>query len=311
MSALGRYFLAPPTPNVAAGFVDDNFAVVDVRRGRRGFSLASSAVTQLPVGLITPSFESLNIQDTVELAGVITQTAEAAGLLNKKRWSVAVPDATARTLVVALETKPSNARELNEVIEWKLERLVTVPPAELRTSRQKLRSVAGEDHYLITVARNEVLLQYESVFADLGWKAGLILPRHMGEAQWLMWDDSAGDKMLVTANQSGFTSLIVRNGEPALVRTFVCERDAIPDELHRFALYYRDRLGNGAAASTLTQMLVLGGIDQAEARRAVTDALESEPRTLDPAEFGIDLKGELIRFDHLAGAAGLASIAWQ
>lgn len=311
MSALGRYFLAPPTPNVAAGFVDDNFAVVDVRRGRHGFSLASSAVTQLPVGLITPSFESLNIQDTVELAGVITQTAEAAGLLNKKRWSVAVPDATARTLVVALETKPSNARELNEVIEWKLERLVTVPPAELRTSRQKLRSVAGEDHYLITVARNEVLLQYESVFADLGWKAGLILPRHMGEAQWLMWDDSAGDKMLVTANQSGFTSLIVRNGEPALVRTFVCERDAIPDELHRFALYYRDRLGNGGAATTLTQMLVLGGIDQAEARRAVTDALESEPRTLDPAEFGIDLKGELIRFDHLAGAAGLASIAWQ
>jgi hypothetical protein len=155
------------------------------------------------------------------------------------------------------------------------------------------------------------LLQYESVFADLGWKAGLILPRHMGEAQWLMWDDSAGDKMLVTANQSGFTSLIVRNGEPALVRTFVCERDAIPDELHRFALYYRDRLGNGEAASTLSQMLVLGGIDLAEARRAVTDALESEPRTLDPAEFGIDLKGELIRFDHLAGAAGLASIAWQ
>ena len=310
MSALGRYFLAPPTPNVAAGFVDDNFAVVDVRRGRRGFSLASSAVTQLPVGLITPSFESLNIQDAVELAGIITQTAEAAGLSNKKRWSVAVPDATARTLVVALETKPSNARELNEVIEWKLERLVTVPPAELRTSRQKLRSVAGEDHYLITVARNEVLLQYESVFADLGWKAGLILPRHMGEAQWLMWDDSAGDKLLVTANQSGFTSLIVRNGEPALVRTFVCERDAIPDELHRFALYYRDRLGDGAA-NTVSRMLVLGGIDLAEARRAVSDALESEPRTLDPAEFGIDLKGEPIKFDHLAGAAGLASIAWQ
>jgi hypothetical protein len=312
MSALGRYLLAPPTPNVAAGFVDDNFAVVDVRRGRRGFSLASSAVTQLPAGLITPSFESLNIQDSVELAGIITQTAEAAGLSNKRRWSVAVPDTTARTLVVALETKPSNARELNEVIEWKLERLVTVPPAELRTSRQKLHSVEGEDHYLITVARNEVLLQYESVFADLGWKAGLILPRHMGEAQWLMWDDSVGDKMLVTANQSGFTSLIVRNREPALVRTFVCERDAVPDELHRFALYYRDRLGNdGGAVSTLSRMLVLGGIDLAEARRAVADALESEPRTIDPAEFGIDLKGEPIRFDHLAGAAGLATIAWQ
>jgi hypothetical protein len=225
---------------------------------------------------------------------------------------VALPDATARTLVVALESKPSNARELNEVIEWKLERLVSVPPKELRTARQKLRPVAGEDRYLITVSRNEVLAQYESLFADLGWKAGLILPRHLGEAQWLMWDDSAGDKMLVTAHQSGFTSLIVRNGEPALVRTFVCERDSIPDELHRFTLYYRDRLvDGGGTASTLSRMLVLGGIDLAEARRAVADALESEPRTLDPAEFGIDLKGEQIRFDHLAGAAGLATIAWQ
>jgi hypothetical protein len=312
MSALGRYFIAPRTPNTAAGFVDDNFAVVDLRRGRRGFALASSAVTQLPVGLITPSFESLNIQDRAELAGVIAQTAEAAGLANKKRWSVALPDVAARTLMVVLESKPANSRELNEVIEWKLERLVSVPPKELRTSRQKLHSVAGEERYLITVARDEVLTQYESVFADLGWKAGLILPRHMGEAQWLMWDASPGDKMLVTANTSGFTSLIVRNNEPALVRTFACESAAIPDELHRFALYYRDRLVNGAGASNIvSRMLVLGGIDQAEARRAVADALESEPRTLDPAEFGIDLRGEPIRFDHLAGAAGLATIAWQ
>ena len=311
MSGLGRYFLAPATPNVAAGFVDDNFAVVDLRRGRRGFSLASSAVTQLPTGLLTPSFESLNIQDAPELASIIAQTAQAAGLSNKKRWSVALPDVAARTLVVALETKPANARELNEVIEWKLERLVSVPPRELRTSRQKMHSSAGEARYLITVARNEVLTQYESLFANLGWKAGLILPRHMGEAQWLMWDNSPGDKMLVTANNTGFTSLIVRNHEPALVRTFACDPEAIPDELHRFALYYRDRLVDGEAVNTLSRMLVLGGIDHVEARRAIADALESEPQSLDPSEFGIDLRGEAIKFDHLAGAAGLATIAWQ
>ena len=312
MSSIARYFVAPRTPNTAAGFVDDNFAVVDLRRGRHGFSLASSAVTQLPTGLITPSFESLNIQDEAELAAIISQTAEAAGLSNKKRWSVALPDVAARTLLVALESKPSNARELNEVIEWKLERLVTVPPRELRTSRQKLHSLAGEERYLITVARDEVVLQYESVFANLGWNAGLLLPRHMGEAQWLMLDDAPGDKMLVTANLTGFTSLIVRRNEPALVRTFVCGPETIPDELHRFALYYRDRLNDGAgAANALSRMLVLGGIDQIEARRAVADALETEPHALDPAEFGMDLRGEPIKFDHLAGAAGLATIAWQ
>jgi hypothetical protein len=305
--------LAPPAPNTAAGFVDDNFAVVDLRRGRTGFSLASSAVTQLPVGLITPSFDALNVHDVGELAQIVAQTAEAAGLLNKKRWSVALPDATARTLVIALESRPSNRRELNEVISWKIERVIATPSRDLCISRQRINPAGGQDRYLVTVAHSSVLSQYESIFAGMGWKAGLILPRHMGEAQWLMWDDAAGDKILVSANRSGFTSLIVRNGEPVLVRTFVCEPDAIADELHRFALYYRDKLGDGGkgAANTLTRILVLGGIDLKEARRAVADALDSEPGVLDPGELGMDLRGEAIRFDHLAGAAGLATIAWQ
>lgn len=312
MSSLGRYFLAPPAPKTAAGFVDDNFAVVDLRRGRRGFSLASSAVTQLPAGLVTPAFDTLNIHDEDELSRIAAQTAEAAGLLNRKRWSVALPDAAARTVVVALESKPSSRSELNEVISWKIERVVPTPASELRITRQRISPAGGQDRYLVTVAHNEVLGQYESVFGGLGWKAGLILPRHMGEAQWLMWDDSPGDKMLVSANRNGFTSLVLRNGEPALVRTFACEPESIPDELHRFALYYRDRMVDAdAKPGSLTRMLVIGGIDLSDARRAVADALDSEPRALDPAEFGMDLKGEAIRFDQLAGPAGLATIAWQ
>ena len=312
MSTLRRILVAPPAPNIAAGFVDDNFAVVDLRRGRNGFSLASSAVTQLPLGLVTPSFDTLNVQDADELTQIIAQTAEAAGLLNKKRWSVALPDATARTHVVAIDSKPSSRRELNEMISWKIERVIAVPSKDLSISRQHLNPAAGQDRYLVTAAHNDVLAQYESVFAGMGWKAGLILPRHMGEAQWLMWDETPGDKLLVSANRSGFTSLIVRNGEPVLVRAFVCEPTSIADELHRFALYYRDRLVDGTGTpNTLSRMLVLGGIDLTEARNAVADALDSEPRVLDPGEFGMDLKGEPIRFDHLAGAAGLATIAWQ
>jgi hypothetical protein len=311
MSTLRRVFLAPPAPSNAAGFVDDNFAVVDLRRGRQGFALASSAVTQLPFGLITPAFDALNIQDTNELAQTITQTAEAAGLMNKKRWSVALPDATARTLVISLESRPANRRELNEVIAWKIERLIAVPSRDLRISRQKMNASGGQERYVVTVAHEDVLWQYESVFAGLGWNAGMVLPRHIGEAQWLMWDSSPGDKLLVSANRLGFTSLIVRNGDPVLVRSFICEPSSIADELHRFALYYRDRIAGESGASGLTRMMVLGSINTGEARSAVGDALDSEPRVLDPLEFGMDLRGEPIRFDHLAGAAGLATIAWQ
>src|SRR5262249_59041977 len=115
MSSLNRSLLSPPAPSNAAGFVDDNFAVVDLRRSRRGFSLASSAVTQLPIELVTPAFDALNIQDTGEMAQIVAQTAEAAGLLNKKRWSVALPETTSRTLGVKPQSKTSNPPQPNAV----------------------------------------------------------------------------------------------------------------------------------------------------------------------------------------------------
>lgn len=310
MSFLQKYLLAPTLPNTAAGFVDDNFTVVDLRRTQHGFALASSAVTQLPPGLLTPAFDQPNIQNSNELIEIILHTAEAAGLSRKKRWSVALPDGAARTLIVTLESKPESRRELNEILSWKIERVVAAATSELRISRQRISPAVGQERYLVTVAHNNVISQYESVFNAIGWNTGLILPRHIGEAQWLMWDRAPGDKMLVSANRSGFTSLVVRNGEPVLVRTFACEPESRADELHRFALYYHDKLAGGAA-SNLTRMLVLGGIDPVNAQQAVSDATSSEPRSLDPAEFGFDLAGEQIQFDHLAGAAGLATIAWQ
>ncbi|HSO73971.1 MAG TPA: hypothetical protein VLU47_03970, partial [Blastocatellia bacterium] len=251
-----------------------------------------------------------NIQSPDELAEVIIQTAEAAGLANKKRWSVALPDAAARTLVVTLEETTSNSRELSEILGWKVERLIAAPLSELRISRQRISPAAQQARYLVTVANHHVLSQYESLFTDIGWNVGMLLPRHLGEAQWLMWDDAPGDKILVSGNRSGFTSVIVRNGEPVLVRSCVCDRQSQADELHRFALYYRDRL-NASGGAVLSRILATGGIDLVEARRAVADATDSEPLSIDAAEFGVDLAGEAIRFDQLAGAAGLATLAWQ
>jgi hypothetical protein len=312
MTALGKTFLAAPVPPNAAGFAEDNFGVVDLRRARRQFVIASSAATQLPAGLVTPTFDSPNIADIRVLGDIVQRTAEAAGLSNRKRWSVSLPDSTARTLVIQLESRPSSRSELREVLEWKVERLIAIPPAQLRISRQKISSSGQQDRYLVTVARGDVITQYESVFESIGWKAGLMLPRHVGEAQWLILDNAPGDKILVSANRIGFTSLITRNGEPILVRTYVCDPSSRADELHRFALYYRDRLGNGAGQSpTLSRMLVLGGFEVGQARRAVFDALEIEPAVMDPRDFGFDLAGEAITFEQLAGAAGLATLSWQ
>lgn len=311
-SALHKYFFAPRVPNIAGGFIDDNFALVDLRRRRRSFVIASSAATKLHVGVVTPSFDQPNVQSPEELIRVVQQTAEAAGLSNRKRWSIALPEGAARTLLVRLESKPAGRRELEEILNWKIERVIAHPARELRMSRQRLRAVGGRERYLLTVAREDVLTQYESIFEAVGWQVGLVAPRHLGEAQWLLWDETPGDKMLVSGNRSGFTVVVMRKGAPVMIRIYGCEVEGQMDELHRSAAYYRDKVENAAGApSELTGVLVIGGVDPFEAQRVLADALDHNPRVINPTEFGFDLSGEAIPFDQIAGAAGLATLAWQ
>jgi hypothetical protein len=311
-SAIQKYLFAPRVPHIAAGFVDDNFVVVDLRRSRNGFALASSALTQLPAQLITPHFDSTNLQNPQELSSIIAQTAEAAGLANKKQWSVALPEGAARSIVINLESKPASRKELNEVVAWKVERVIATPSSELLISRQKLRQDGKHERYVATVARTAVINEYEALFHSLGWQAGLMLPRHIGEAQWLMHDKAAGDKMLVSSNREGFTAVVVRDGEPVLVRNYACDAESKTDDLHRFALYYREKMSTPAGLPPqLFGLLVLGEIDARQAQEAVGDALDEKPHIYHPHEFGLHLDDEHTWFTHLSGAAGLASLAWR
>ncbi|MEW6210189.1 MAG: hypothetical protein AB1631_17615 [Acidobacteriota bacterium] len=310
MSLLQKYLFTPHAPNTAAGFTDDSFSVVDVRRSRGAFSLSSSAVTQLPHGILTAAFDEPNIQNRDEMIDIIASTVEAAGLGNKKRWSIALPEGAARSLIVALESRPASRKELTEVLSWKIERVIAAPASQLRVSRQRLSREGGQERYLVTVAREEVISEYEAIFESLGWQAGLIAPRHLGEAQWLVWADPDGESMMISANYSGFSAVVVRGGEPVMVRASACEPEARIDELHRFALYYRDRAEESRGVE-MRCLLVLGDIDQAEAQSAVADALGVRPRLISAMEFGFDLVGQPIKFEQLASAAGLATMAWQ
>ena len=101
-------------------------------------------------------------------------------------------------------------------------------------------------------------------------------------------------------------------GEPVLIRNYACEAESKADDLHRFALYYRERMATpSGAAPQLSGLLVLGNIDLHEAQNAVGDALDEKPHLYHPQEFGLNLEDEEAWFTHLAGAAGLASLAWQ
>src|SRR5258708_26686801 len=204
--------LRPRFHACAVGFEKDAIAVVQLERGRGGFVVKRAASLTLPPDVVRPGFDESNVSDPTDLATALSDLLTSAGLLRQRKWSVTLPEASTRSAVLALEGTPGSRRELEEVLEWKIERTFGAPLSEMRVNREQLpANDQSQVRYLATAVRLSVLEEFESVFRALGWQAGLVLPRHAGEEQWLR-HGSQGDGLLLTAHDEGFTAGFVRGG---------------------------------------------------------------------------------------------------
>ena len=309
----------PRFPTAAVGIEGGNAALVQVERRRRDkITLRRAAIVALPDALVRPSFDEHNLADTGELAEVLADLATDAGLGRQRRWSVALPEAATRTVILTLESAPASRAELEDILRWKTERGFGVPLEELRVSRERLSPDAqGRARYLVTAIHQSVLAEYENVFAALGWRAGLILPRHMGEARWLTRSSArGGDALLISSHADGFTALMIRDMRPLIVRSIICEADDRADELYRLLLFYRDRLTatNGEATANgqfVERLLVVGNhFDKNHVSEIVNETLEVNLHALRPEDVGLTLPSGDLNFDHIAAPAGLATLAW-
>jgi hypothetical protein len=305
----------PRFPSAALGLESGNASVVYLERARRdGFSIRRAATATLPESLIHPSFDELNITDANALVLLLSEVALSAGLGKQRKWSVALPEATTRATILTLESAPASRSELEEVLRWKYERSFGAPPEELRVSRERLPPDSqGRQRYLASAIRVSILAEYEGVFDALGWRAGLILPRHQGEARWVMTNGAPGDALVISSHAEGFTALLWRDKQPLIARSVLCEAEDRDDELYRLLLFYRDRILSSAAGAALplNRLLVVGeGFDKAHVSEIVSETLEVSIRALGPVEVGLALPSNELNFDAIAAPAGLATLAW-
>jgi hypothetical protein len=305
----------PWYPSTALGFEKGLATMVQLERGRGGASsLRRAATVVLPEALISPSFDELNISDPAELTAALRELATSAGLLKQKRWSVALPDAASRTLILTLESQPASHAELEEVLTWKMERGFGAAVGELAIARERLPADSqGRDRYLVVATRTAILQEYERVLQALSWRAGLIAPRHIGEGQWLTVNGSPGDSLLLSSSEKGFTAVVFRGKQPLIIRSVTCDPHEWEDELYRMLLFYRDRRGGEAEkGQELARMLVVGELLAKDRVCAiVNETLGADLRSLGAADLGLQLATRELSFDAIAAPAGLATLSWQ
>ncbi len=304
----------PNYPNAALGIEEGRITAVSLQgQGRGNFSIKQAATVDLPPGLLKPSFLETNITNSAEFANCLRETIESAGLLKQKRWSVALPSNTARTAILVLDNEPASKQEADEILDWKAEQNFGAPAIALRLAKQKISPDAkGRSRYFATAVTLSVIDEYETQFESLGWKAGLILPRAVGEANWLADKSDKCDSLLVSANTDGFTGLLLRGDEPAVVRTVTCSPDEIDDEIYRLLMFYNDRFGGEQGNSLLRRLLVIGkDFVPAKIQTIASEALGRALNVLSPEDVGLNLPGRSFSFDDLAAPAGLAALGFR
>jgi hypothetical protein len=303
--------LKPRFPSAAVGIEGGSASVVQLERAREGFVIRRAASVDLAAEVVRPHFEETNVSDQDELARALSDLVTSAGLLRQRKFSIALPEASTRSAIITIEGTPTSRREIEEVFEWKIERSFGSPSSELRISREELApDPQRHKRFLVNAVHLNVLAEYEALFAALGWHAGLILPRHVGEEQWLR-NGRQGDGLLLTSHDEGFTAVLVRGSRPVSLRTVFCDASESDDELHRLLLFYRDRGGAAAEATPVERLLVVGDfLNKARVEEIAEDALGVRLKSLEASEVGLLIPSPDLDFDTIAAPAGLARLAW-
>lgn len=307
--------IEPRYPATAIGLEKGIASVVHLERSKgSAYKLRRAATFNIDESLVQPGFDEPNLGNPAQLAAVLNELAASAGLLRQKRWSVSLPEATTRTLVLTMESPSQSAAELQDVLRWKIERGFGASLEELSVSKDRLqKDLQGRDRYLVIAVRKSILAEYEALLESLGWRVGLILPRHLGEAQWLTKNGSLGDSLLLSGSSQGFTGVIFRDKHPLFVRTVTCTEDEFEDEFYRLLLFYRDRSvpeGVGAGQG-LSRLMVIGeGITKQRAGEIVNETTGEDLRPLEAEDLGLQLPNREFSFDSIAAPAGLATLSW-
>jgi len=306
-------FLTQPNyPKAAIGLEKEAVTALALDRSGGQFNIRSAATIELPPNLITPSFSEKNIASADEFRVLLEEAAASAGLLKETRWSVSLPSNSARAAILTLESEPASRTEAEEVLEWKSEQSFGVPAGEMRITRVRISPDAEKRaRYFATAVKLSVVDEYETVFESLGWKAGLILPRALGEARWLTNRQTPDDSLLISSQGEGFTALLFRGDEPAVVRTVACTAAEREDEIYRLLMFYHDRVA-GEQAGLLQKLLLVGkDINEKTVRDISAEALGHAVNVLTPDQIGLNIPVGSLVFEDIAAPAGLASLAWN
>ncbi|MGE0865482.1 MAG: type IV pilus biogenesis protein PilM [Vicinamibacterales bacterium] len=283
-----RAFFQTAPPDVALEI--DHAHVGAARLEWRGNQavIAAHAHEALPAGAVTPALASLNMTDVPLVAKAIGRVLAELGRL-PSRVALVVPDTVAKVSLLKLEKVPAKAADLQEIIRWQVRKTAPFPieQAVLSVSPGAVAADGGSE-MVVSLARADVIQQYEQACLMAGAEAGLVDIATFSVINAILSAPVAaarGDWLLVHVTDTYLTLAVMRDQSLLFFRHRGEEAEGtLADLIHQTAMYYEDRLHGGGFARVLIAgcARLPGGAESV--RRGLEERLRIGVESVDPRQ---------------------------
>src|SRR3954469_10073420 len=274
-----------PAAAVEIGGGQVSAATLEWRAGQPVVS--AHAFEPLPEGALAPSLTAVNAHDRPAVVAALTRLLEKVG--RPRRIGLILPDIVGKVSIVRFDQVPAKAQDLDQLIRWQVRKSAPFAIEDAQVSYVPGLSAGDGHEFVVTVAKREVIDEYEQLCAAAGAHAGLVDLTTLNVINAVLAGGAApaGDWLLV--NVAGdYTSIALLRGRSLIFfRNRGAETDGtLADLVHQSAMYYEDRLKGAGFSHVLLSGAAAAAAPQAEdideLRRSLEDRLKTPVETVDP-----------------------------
>jgi len=281
-----RLFSSPP-PHVGVEFAARRVTVVSLAGGGGDPVVAGHATEALPAGALEPGINSQNVVDPTAVAGALGRALERLGV-RPRRVGLVVPDPVAKVSLVRFEQVPGRAQDLAQMIRWQVRKAAPFRIEDAQVAYAPgLALDGGGREFIVSIARRDIVEEYERVCASVGAHAGLVDLASFSLINAVLavpGQAATGDWMLVHATREYSTLAVVRDATLIFFRTRAAEaEESLADLVHQTVMYHEDRLGGGGIPRVVLAGVAEAGHEHADlVRRSLEARLGVPVESLDP-----------------------------
>jgi type IV pilus assembly protein PilM len=241
---------ASSSPDAAIEIAAETVAVAAVGGRGRDPHVQSYAFEDLPAGAVVPSLAPHNVTDRAAVVSALRAALDRANL-RPRRVALVIPDTAARVSLVRFDRIPERREDLDQLVRWQLRKAAPFPIEEAAVSYSPgLHLADGGGEFVVVMARQSIVREYESVCEELGLHAGLVDLSTLSVLHLFVSSSPPEGDWLVVHMRPDYLSVAIMRGDNLIFFRNRPEGDgeSLMEVVHQTAMYYQDRLeGKGFA----------------------------------------------------------------